>query len=191
MIALAVPVQVTTREATLTDTRAADRGRQFSELATARLDHAYRLAGLVLADAGEAEDAVGDAVVRAWAGFGRLRDVAGFDVWFDRILLNVCRDRLRRRKRVRFIPLEHGLDRPAPGDPFRRVLDRDDVLRTMRHLEDDERLVVVLHFWADLTLTDVATRIGVPVGTVKSRLNRALQRMRPVARLEDLAEKGS
>ena len=191
MIALAAPIQASTREATLTDTRAADRGQQFSTLVTARLDRAYRLAGLVLADAGDAEDAVGDAIVRAWAGFGKLRDPAGFDVWFDRILLNVCRDRLRRRKRVRFIPLGPGLDRPMSGDPFRRVLDLDDVLRTMRDLDDDERLVVVLHFWADLTLTDVAARIGVPAGTVKSRLSRALQRMRPMAGFDELEEHGS
>jgi RNA polymerase sigma-70 factor, ECF subfamily len=190
MISVTAPLQGTTREATLTDTRAADRGRQFSELLTARLDRAYRLAGLVLSDASEAEDAVGDAALRAWQAFGRLRDVAGFDAWFDRILLNVCRDRLRRRRRVRFIPLGAGTDRPASSDPFRRVLDLDDVLRTMRDLDDDERLVVVLHFWADLTLTDVAARIGVPVGTVKSRLNRALQRMRPIARIDALEEHG-
>jgi RNA polymerase sigma-70 factor, ECF subfamily len=179
MIALSAPIHAVVREATLTDRRAADGSDQFTALTTARLDRAYRVAGLVLGDAGEAEDAVGDAVVRAWAGFERLRELSGFDVWFDRILLNICRDRLRRRRLVRFVPIGPGHDRIAAGDAFRRVIDLDDVLRSMRELDDDERVVVVLHYWADLTLADVAARIGVPIGTVKSRLNRALRRMRP------------
>jgi RNA polymerase sigma-70 factor (ECF subfamily) len=190
MIALAIPIQARTREATLTDTRAGDRSAEFVALATARLDHAYRLAGLLLGDSVEAEDAVGDALERAWLGFERLRDRSGFNAWFDQILVNGCRDRLRRRRRVRFIPLDASHDRPAPNDPFRQVVDRDDVLRTMQVLEDDERIVVVLHYWADLTLADVAARTGVPIGTVKSRLHRALERMRPVTRIDQQSEPG-
>jgi RNA polymerase sigma-70 factor (ECF subfamily) len=178
MITLAIPGGTRTWEATLTDNPAADRSDEFVALATGSLDRAYRLAGLMLLDAAEAEDAVGDALERAWAGFGRLRDLSGFAPWFDRIVVNGCRDRLRRRGRVRFIPLEPGHDRPASGDPFRRVIDGDDVLRSMRDLDHDERFVVVLHFWADLTLADVAARTGWPLGTVKSRLHRALERMR-------------
>lgn len=178
MIAHAVPIGATIWEARLRLESAADRSARFSELATMELDRAYRLAGLVLLDASEAEDAVGDALERAWLRFGQLRDPATFRPWFDRIVVNVCRDRLRRRRVVRFIPLEPAHGRPEPSDPFREVLDRDAMLRTMRSLPDDERLVVVLHFWADLTLQAVAERVGWPVGTVKSRLHRALERMR-------------
>jgi RNA polymerase sigma-70 factor (ECF subfamily) len=178
MIALAIPRGMRTWEAALTD-EPAERSEQFVALATASLDRAYRLAGLILSDAGEAEDAVGDALERAWSGFARLRDDAGFNAWFDRILVNGCRDRLRRRRIVRFIPLEAGHDRPSTNDAFRRVIDRDELLRAMDRLDDDERVVIALHFWADLTLADVASRTGWPIGTVKSRLHRALQRMRP------------
>jgi RNA polymerase sigma-70 factor, ECF subfamily len=179
MFALAIPGEARTWEATLTDRSAGTRSESFVTLTTAALDRAYRLAGLILSDAVEAEDAVGDALERAWASFGRLRDPAGFPAWFDRILVNGCRDRLRRRRRVQFVPLEPAHDRPAFGDPFREVLERDDLLRSVRHLDDEERLVIVLHFWADLTLADVAARTGWPIGTVKSRLHRALTRMRP------------
>jgi RNA polymerase sigma-70 factor, ECF subfamily len=181
MIAHVVPVGARSWEARLSLESAADRSVRFSELATAELDRAYRLAGLILMDASDAEDAVGDALERAWARFGQLRDPTTFRPWFDRIIVNACRDRLRRRRVVRFIPLEEGHGRPEPGDPFREVLDRDEMLRSMRSLPDDERLVVVLHFWADLTLQAVADRVGWPVGTVKSRLHRALERMRPIA----------
>jgi RNA polymerase sigma-70 factor, ECF subfamily len=63
-------------------------------------------------------------------------------------------------------------------DPFRAVLDQDEVLRALESLEDDLRIVVLLHYWADLTLDAVADRVGWPVGTVKSRLHRGLTQMR-------------
>src|SRR5436853_5099879 len=69
------------------------------------LDRAYRLAGLILGDAAEAEDAVGDAIEAAFRHARELRDPARFGAWFDSILINRCRDRLRRRGRVRFIAL--------------------------------------------------------------------------------------
>ena len=178
MIALVVPGGTRSWEATLTDRPAVDRGDQFVALSTAALDRAYRLAGLILGDSTEAEDAVGDALERAWARFAQLREPSTFEAWFDRIVVNGCRDRLRRRQRVRFIPIEAGHDRAAGGDAFRRVIDRDEVLHRMRDLPDDERIVLVLHFWADLTLADVAARTTWPIGTVKSRLHRALERMR-------------
>jgi RNA polymerase sigma-70 factor (ECF subfamily) len=78
---------------------------RFLEFASAELDRAYRLAGLLLADASEAQDATQDALVRAWRSSGSLRDAASFQAWFDRILVNVCRDRLRRERRRR---VHHG-----------------------------------------------------------------------------------
>jgi len=61
-------------------------------LASGELDRAYRLAGLILADQHEAQDATQDALLRAWRSAASLRDPAGFQAWFDRILVNVCRD---------------------------------------------------------------------------------------------------
>ncbi|SRR6266511_2481698 len=70
----------------------------------------------------------------------------------------------------------------AAGDPFKAILDRDEVIRAMASLDEDLRIVIVLHYWADLTLEGVAERVGWPIGTVKSRLHRALSTMR--SRLE-------
>jgi RNA polymerase sigma-70 factor (ECF subfamily) len=188
MIALAMPIRASTWEARLRQDASAHRGERFAELTAAGLDRAYRLAGLLLADAAEAEDSVGDAVERAWRSFDRLGDPSGFTRWFDRILVNVCRDRLRRRRIVRFIPIEPALGRPSPADPFRDVLDRDELLASMRGLSDDERIVVVLHYWADLTLQDVAEHVGWPLGTVKSRLHRAIEHMRSARRAVESTE---
>jgi RNA polymerase sigma-70 factor, ECF subfamily len=147
---------------------------RWRRLTTGGMRRCYRLAGLILGNGADAEDAIGDALLRAWRQLPSLRDDDRFEAWFDRIVVNVCRDRLRRRRLVRFVPLP---DEPsiAPGDPFRAVIERDALLRAADGLGVDERTVLVLHYWADLTLDEVARRMGIPVGTVKTRLHRALQ----------------
>jgi RNA polymerase sigma-70 factor (ECF subfamily) len=165
-------------EAALATGRDINAAERVLHLADGGLDRAFRLAGLILGDQHEAEDATQDALLRAWQSAASLREPAGFAAWFDRILVNVCRDRLRRRGKVRLIAID---DAPAalPGrDPFRAIADRDEVLRAMTALDDDERIVILLHYWADLTLDAVAERVGWPVGTVKSRLHRALESLR-------------
>ena len=172
------------REGELGTAAAGTAGDRFLRLANGELDRAYRLAGLLLGDQHEAEDATQDALVRAWQSIGSLRDPAGFQAWFDRILVNICRDRLRRRRRVSFVSIEPELDdagpraQPARGDPFQAVLDRDQAVRAMAGLNPDERIVLILHYWADLTLDAVAERLGWPVGTVKSRLHHGLNEIR-------------
>jgi RNA polymerase sigma-70 factor, ECF subfamily len=166
-----------TWEGLLADPASATTEERFLHLAGSELDRAYRLAGLLLGDARDAEDATQDALVRAWRSIGSLRDADGFRPWFDRILVNVCRDRLRRRRRIRFIPLDATGDLAEARDPFAAIADRDEVLGRLSLLAADERVVVVLHYWADLTLLAVAERLGWPVGTVKSRLHRAIEKM--------------
>jgi RNA polymerase sigma-70 factor (ECF subfamily) len=150
---------------------------RFGRLLSGSLDRAYRLAGLILGNAADAEDVTHDAAVRAWQSAGSLREPAAFEAWFDRIVVNSCRDRLRRSRRVRFVALRPDDDRPM-ADPFQAIIERDEGLRAIRSLGPDERAVVVLHYWADLPLTEIATRLGWPVGTVKTRLHRALEAMR-------------
>jgi RNA polymerase sigma factor (sigma-70 family) len=153
------------------------RAERFLDGARPNLDRSYRIAGLILGNTHEAEDAVQDALVVAWQGFDRLRDSDRFAAWFDRILVNGCRDRLRRRGTVRFIPIVPSID-PVGSDPFRDLIERDAVLAGLTKLTPDERIVVVLRFWADLPLDEIAHRLGWPLGSVKSRLHRALDRMR-------------
>jgi RNA polymerase sigma-70 factor (ECF subfamily) len=157
---------------------AVDAGDRFIALADADLDRLFRLAGLILGNRADAEDAVGDALLRGWRAAGSLRSPTEFQAWLDRILVNVCRDRLRRRATVRFVALDVAHDRPGQADGFRDLAERDELLGVLSKLPADERIVVVLHYWADLTLEGVSDRLGWPVGTVKSRLHRALGRIR-------------
>ena len=149
----------------------------FVELAERVLDDGYRLAGYLLGDASEAEDAVQEALTRSWQSYANLRDKDRFEPWFDRILVNICRDKLRKRRGAR---LEELTDELAVyiEDPFRAALARAQVEKIMHVLNPDQRIVVGLRFWRDLSLQQIADLLGVPLGTVQSRLHYALRALR-------------
>ncbi len=152
---------------------------EFSRLADRYLDSAYRLASVVLGDPTEAEDAAHDAAVLAWRRFDTLRDHDRFEQWFCRITLNVCRDQLRHRRRHPIVELPdlEGIELHAP-DQAGRLITRDAIDRAFVHLEPDHQIVVALRFYRDLTVDEMARRLDVPAGTVKSRLHHALRRLR-------------
>jgi RNA polymerase sigma-70 factor (ECF subfamily) len=155
-----------------------------------QLDAAYRLAAVILGDASEAEDAVHDAAVSAWRSRELLRDEARFEAWFARIVVNVCRDRLRSRSRHRVVELPADFAERAETDGRAGVLDalaaRDAIGRGFAVLEPDERIVLVLRFWRDLSVDAIAERTGVPSGTVKSRLHHALGRLRTALAIDEV-----
>jgi RNA polymerase sigma-70 factor, ECF subfamily len=165
---------------------AGDPTATFARLLDRSLDRQYRLATAILGDPIEAEDAVHDAALVAWRGFGKLRDVDRFDAWFGRILVNGCRDRLRARRRrpiIGALPMLGNLDagRGQGGsarDPVTAVADRDELDRAIATLDPDHVVVIALRFASDLSIAEIATRVGVPEGTVKSRLHHALRRLR-------------
>jgi RNA polymerase sigma-70 factor (ECF subfamily) len=144
------------------------------------LDAAYRLATVILGSGLEAEDAVAEAALDAWRSRGKLRDLERFDAWFGRILVNACRDRLRSRRRHPVISIEASdvADRSTGADFRHGVEVADAVRRALEVLDPDERIVVALRYWSDLPVDAIAQRTGVPSGTVKSRLSRALGRLR-------------
>ena len=161
-------------EATGARSRAID--TVFAEALSDELSGAYRLAGYLLADAAEAQDAVQEASVRAWRAWSKLREQEKFHSWFSQILVNVCRTKLRKRARQRTLDVDD-LDLEG-ADPFRSALARDAVGRALSSLSTELRMVVVLRYWGDLALAEIADRLGIPIGTVKSRHHAALQTLR-------------
>ncbi len=157
------------------------RADAFRRLVDRGLDDAYRLAAVILDDRVEAEDAVHDAAVAAWLHWDGLRDTARFDAWFQRILVNGCRDRLRSRARQRVVDIGRELtepEHPRVPDAEGATVVRDALDRALCELGPDEQVVVALRFGADLTIPAVAETLGIPEGTAKSRLHRALGRLR-------------
>jgi RNA polymerase sigma-70 factor, ECF subfamily len=157
------------------------RAEMFRGLVDRHLDGAYRLAGVILNDRIEAEDAVHEAAVAAWEGFASLRDPARFEAWFQRILVNECRDRLRDRARrskveVSREPMES--EHPRIADASEATAARDALGRALVSLAPNELVVVTLRFYSDLTVPGIAETLGIPGGTVKSRLHNAMKRLR-------------
>jgi len=148
---------------------------ELARLVVVRLDQAARL---ILRDPELARDAVQEGLIRAWRDLRKLRDPDRFDAWIYRLTVNACLDQARHRRR-RVVEVElMTLHAPSTPDGASAHADRELVDEVLGQLDEQGRAIVVLHYYIGLPLTDVAATLGVPVGTVKSRLHRALSAMR-------------
>lgn len=152
----------------------------FATLAAGRIDRLYATATLILRDRGRAEDAVQEALVRAWRDLPSLRDPARLDAWLRRLLVNACHDESRRGRRhestIRLLP-DHDGTTPDATDA---LADRDALDRGLRELSTHHRAVIVHHYYLGLSLPEVADALDIPVGTAKSRLHHARLALRRV-----------
>lgn len=153
-----------------------DRAAAFARLADDHLDAAYRLARAILRDPGEAQDATHDALLQAWRKWSTLRDPSHFEHWFDRILVNICRNRLQHASRWSARDLSADIT-VATGDPFGQADDRDLLGKAIATLSPDHRVVVALRYYRDLQVEEIARRLDIPPGTVQSRLHYALKQL--------------
>ena len=142
----------------------------FDALVDLDADRWLAIAYRITRDPGMAEDAVQQALLTAWRELPRLRDPDRYEVWVQRLLVNACYQELRQlrrwKERVRPLPV----DGPVGPDPYRSADDRDALDRAFARLAPDRRAIFVLHHHAGLPLATVAQIVGLPVGTVKSRL---------------------
>jgi RNA polymerase sigma-70 factor (ECF subfamily) len=149
---------VVDREGRRGDAAKRARAEAFARLTDRRLDASYRLAALILGDAAEAEDAVHDALLSAWRNWGSLREPV-------------------RRRRLAPVAVSVLPERQAP-DQFAGLPERDALRQALRALDVDQRLAVVLRYFEDLTVDEIAARLGERPGTVKSRLHYGLRALR-------------
>lgn len=158
---------------------AAQRGdhEAFEVLATSAGDRLYTVARLILNSADLAEDAVQEALVRAWRKLPSLRDPDRFDAWLHRLVVNACADQGRQLRRwsnqVRPMPLE-----PSVGDNTGVVAVREQLERGFERLRPEQRAVVVLHYHSGYSAAEIARMLGIPEGTARSRLHYATEAMR-------------
>ena len=150
----------------------------FARLAAAAITRLDTVARLITRDPERAKDAVQDALARAWRDLPTLRDPDRFDAWLRRLLVNACLDELRRAK-ARVIEVElTELVHPVVGDSSLAIADRDALERAFRRLDAQQRSLIVMYYFLDLPLPEVAQTLGLPTGTAKSRLYRARETLR-------------
>jgi len=156
----------------------------FTALAGARLVAMTRLATAILGDETEAHDAVQEALISIWRELPTLREPDRFEAWAGRILVNACRQALKRRSRVRVreIALQpESADGPGvlvAGGPAESLGREDALNRAFERLDADQRALLVMHHLEERPLAEIAAVLGIPEGTAKSRLftaRRALQ----------------
>ena len=161
----------------------------FSQLAGASIGGLYRIAHLILRDGDLANDAVQNALIAAWQDIRGLRDPDRFDAWLHRLTVRACyrmarTERHRATTEVQLMPLH---DVRSGDDDQRLLAVRDQLERGFRRLSTEERAVLVLHYYVDLPLAEAADVMGVPLGTMKSRLNRATSALRAALDAQDRA----
>jgi RNA polymerase sigma factor (sigma-70 family) len=174
-ICMAIDIKVRTGNDLVSRAKAGDRWA-FDGLVGPLVDEAFRLAFGLLHDREAAEDVVQEAALRAWRKLSNLRPGTDMRPWFLAIVANQCRTAARGRW-WSVLRLDRTAATAAAGfeDHVARGADLRDALRK---LPLDQREVLVLRYYLDLPLHETAAITGVPVGTVKSRLNRGLAALR-------------
>jgi RNA polymerase sigma factor (sigma-70 family) len=157
--------------------------RAYEELVTRYRDRAYRVAWFVTRERGEAEDATQEAFVKAYHALPRFRSGAPFEPWLLRIVANEARNRVRSsRRRETLVTRAAAVAReeaaPSPEAAALATEDRELLLRAMDRLAERDRLVVAYRYLFDLSEAEMADALGLRPGTVKSRLSRAMARLR-------------
>jgi RNA polymerase sigma-70 factor (ECF subfamily) len=149
----------------------------FDLLMSDTLDRLYAVARLILRDADLAEDAVQEALVHCWRELPRLRDPARFDAWLQRLLVNAATDQHRRRRRFRasVVPISR---EPAQRDFAIDIANADELRIAFDLLRLEHRTVLVLQHYLGLSAMEMSDVLGIPTGTVKSRLHYATVAMR-------------
>jgi RNA polymerase sigma-70 factor, ECF subfamily len=161
----------------------------FASLVQASSGRLYAVAYRILRDPYLAEDALQQTLITIWNELPRLRDPDRFEAWSYRVIVRASTAEAKRGKRaaatLRLLPDDADA---APGpDEVGAVAERDRIDRGFKRLTADQRAVLVLHHYLGLTPVDMADVLGIPVGTVGSRLHYATRALRSALEADDRA----
>jgi len=161
----------------------------FNQLVKASGRRLYGVARLILRDPERAEDAVQDALLLAWRDLRALREPGAWNAWVRRLTVNACYKVAGRDQKRSQIEVTVDVDPSAARAPDHSgdIADREWVLSALGRLGLDQRAVIVLHYYLDLPIAEVAEILDIPYGTAASRLHRGLEAMRTTMRIEPVA----
>ena len=142
----------------------------------------YRLALSILDDPDEADDATQEVFLAALRSLDSFRGDASLKTWLFSITINLCRSRLQRGKsRARLRQILQSLFRSNRTHPESEAIQHEadsELWRAVHALDEKHRIPVILRYYHDLPVAEIAEILGIPVGTVHSRLNHARERLR-------------
>jgi RNA polymerase sigma-70 factor, ECF subfamily len=164
----------------------------FTELVKAYAPRLHGVAYLILHDIERAQDAVQDALLMGWRDLRALREPDAFEAWLRRLTIRACYGVAKKERRRNRVEL-HVLPDPASSstpDASAELAERDWLYDMLGRLAIDQRVVVVLHYYLDLPVTEVAEILDIPYGTAASRLHRGLESMRIAMRVPRAAADG-
>ena len=157
-------------------------GTAYATLIARHQDIAFRAAFLITGSAAEAQDAAQDGFVKAWLALGRFRGDEPFKPWLMQIVINEARNRRRSAGRRAGLALRAAslatVSAPSADAVALAGEDRGRLLAAVRALRPDDQLVIAARYFLELSEAETATALSLPRGTVKSRLSRALARLR-------------
>ena len=156
----------------------------FAALVNASANRIFALASLILRDSDRAQDATQEAIVRAWRELPRLRDPERFEAWLRRMVVNACYDEGRKTRRRAEVSLVNLADHQTI-DPTTRFAESERIDRAFRRLPLEQRTVLVLQHQFGMSHVEIAETLGVPVGTVKSRIRYGTVAMRAALEADD------
>jgi len=161
---------------------AASRGdhEAFEVLATSAGDRLYAIAFLILRTTDLAEDAVQEALVRAWQKLPSLRDPDKFEAWERKLVVHACYAEYNRRRRRRANVRALQFDDASDDAGLLSVAERDALDRAFSSLSVEQRAVFVLHHHVGLSLVEVGETLGIPAGTARSRLHYATRTLQAI-----------
>jgi RNA polymerase sigma-70 factor (ECF subfamily) len=169
-------------EPLVTAARAGDRDA-FRLLVEPHLGIALGVSTVLTGSAADGADAVQEALVSAWQGLDRLREPDAFPAWFRRHVIRAASQTIRARTRRQVVELDAST--PSPVDELDRAVEHRTLGRAFDRLDDDDRTLLTLHHVWGLPVAETAAILGVPEGTVKSRVHYAMQRLRAGYDAED------
>jgi len=149
----------------------------FDVLAIALYDRLYTVSQRILRDGYAAEDAVQEALIRGWRDLRSLREPDKFEAWMHRVLVNACRDQSRKSRRFESEVADIS-EHTDPADDYAAVANVDELDRAFLQLPVEHRAVLVMTHYVGMSAPEVSQMLGIPVGTVYSRLHRGIRAMR-------------
>lgn len=147
----------------------------FSKLIKSCEKDMYRVAEAMLKNDDDALDCIQETIMRAYKNINKLEKKEYFKTWLIRILINTCNDTLERRKKI----IEYReYASPELKDGFN--MDEVEVRDAVDKLEPELKLLVILYYFEDMSVKDIAGSLEIAEGTVKSRLSRARNRLKEI-----------